>query len=645
MAGWRRGRLAPAAAVASAVLLVLTSSPAIAATITSAGRLTNVTITPDLNCAVNHISDSAPEFFGSTACATLVATGGILYGPAAIPAGESAAPRTTFTAVSQSPVTGAGTSANPFTIVTVVDLGTSGLRLTQTDRYIVGQESYRTDVRLDNTGPTPVDAIVYRVGDCFLQSSDSGYGVVGSPAGAIACTTMPPPNTGGRIEQWYPITPGSHYLHDFYATVWATVGAQVPFPDTCACTTFLDNGAGLSWNVTVPAGGSVTVSNITTFSPTGEAPLAVTKTADSPTAAVAGADGYTIVVNNPNSGGVTVNSISDTLPAGFIYTPGSTTGVTSSNPTVSGQTLTWNGPFAVPGSGSVTLHFGVTVSSTTGTFRNSASADAGAVTVASADATAPITVTRAQPTITTAATSSSITATTNPPVSDTATLANGVAPTGTLTFTAYGPNDTGCTGPIAFTGTATVSGNGAYTSGPFAAPALGTYQWVVSYDGNAGNFPASSPCGAPNETSTVRTICSAVPAPGPNAILTQPGVITIGTPGDDVIYGTPGNDRIHGFGGNDTVFGGGGIDEITGGEGHDTLCGGTGNDRITGAEGNDLLSGDDGNDDLTGSTGNDRLFGGPDNDRLVGAEGTDTCAGGGQPGDLYAPAPNCDMIV
>ena len=74
-------------------------------------------------------------------------------------------------------------------------------------------------------------------------------------AGAVACTTGTEP--GSRIEQWFPLTAGSHYYEAHYSQVWGAIGAQTPFPDTCLCEDFLDNGAGLSWDFTVPAGGSV----------------------------------------------------------------------------------------------------------------------------------------------------------------------------------------------------------------------------------------------------------------------------------------------------------------------------------------------------------------------------------------------------
>ena len=150
------------------------SSAQASATINTPGPLTNIYLSDELNCQVDHLGDASHEFFGDVpgACATLIATGGTLYGPTILPAGGAAMPRTPYTVVSQTAVTGAGTPASPYTVVSVVDAGASGLRLTQTDSYIVGAESYRTDVAVANTTGAPINFILYRAGDCFLQDSD-----------------------------------------------------------------------------------------------------------------------------------------------------------------------------------------------------------------------------------------------------------------------------------------------------------------------------------------------------------------------------------------------------------------------------------------------------------------------------------------
>ncbi|HEX3393124.1 MAG TPA: hypothetical protein VHS52_01240, partial [Acidimicrobiales bacterium] len=123
-----------------ALVVGVAATPAWAASITSSGPLTQIGTTTDLNCSVNHAGDAAGEWFGDTACGTLVATGGVLYGPADIPAGSSAAPRTPWTPVSQT-TGGDGSVGNPFTITTDVTGGPLAVR--QIDTYVIGQESYR----------------------------------------------------------------------------------------------------------------------------------------------------------------------------------------------------------------------------------------------------------------------------------------------------------------------------------------------------------------------------------------------------------------------------------------------------------------------------------------------------------------------
>jgi hypothetical protein len=376
-------------------------------TITSSGPLTSIMITPLLNCQVTHTGDTDPEFYPTNmaepgACTTQISVGGVLYGPETIPAGNSPTP---YTPVSQSAVTGTGTAADPFRIVTTVDAGTTGIHLTETDSYVTGEESYRTDVQISNSAGAPQDVIIYRAGDCFLQSSDFGFGVTGSPPGAIACALTANNSPPSRIEQWLPLTAGSHYFEAGFDEVWAAIDTQTPFNDTCRCAEDIDNGAGLSWSLTIPAAGSTTVSHLTTFSPVGIIPLTSAKTADQGTVPAGAADAYNIQITNPNATEQTVTSITDTLPAGFTYTPGSSTGATTTDPTVSGQTLTWAGPFTVPAAagtvGTLTLHFGVTVSSAPGTYLNSVTAEGSGLSVAPTGPTAPVEVTGTGTTTTT----------------------------------------------------------------------------------------------------------------------------------------------------------------------------------------------------------------------------------------------------
>jgi hypothetical protein len=104
------------------------------------------------------------------------------------------------------------------------------------------------------------------------------------------------------------------------------------------------------------------------------AALAVSARTDRPNTNAGSANGYTVTVRNPNATAFSVNSISATLPSGYAYQAGTTTGITTANPAQAGFNLTWTGPFSVPGAGSISLHFNVTTSGSTGVYKLNASA-------------------------------------------------------------------------------------------------------------------------------------------------------------------------------------------------------------------------------------------------------------------------------
>jgi hypothetical protein len=107
------------------------------------------------------------------------------------------------------------------------------------------------------------------------------------------------------------------------------------------------------------------------------------------------------------------------------------------------------------------------------------------------------------------------------PMIDTATLAGGIAPTGTITFKLYGPNEPTCTGDPVSTSHVTVNGNGSYDSEPFTPTHAGTYRWVVSYSGDDLNEPAGpTACGLASETIDV----------GP----ATPAIVTVASPAVEV---------------------------------------------------------------------------------------------------------------
>ncbi|MEC3982005.1 ice-binding family protein [Amycolatopsis sp. H20-H5] len=89
-------------------------------------------------------------------------------------------------------------------------------------------------------------------------------------------------------------------------------------------------------------------------------------------------------------------------------------------------------------------------------------------------------------------------------LSDTARLTGGASPTGTVTFTLFGPGDLTCAAPIA-TRTSALTGRTA-TSGPVPAGAVGTYNWMATYSGDSANRAVTSLCGSEQVVVTAQVL-------------------------------------------------------------------------------------------------------------------------------------------
>jgi hypothetical protein len=88
-------------------------------------------------------------------------------------------------------------------------------------------------------------------------------------------------------------------------------------------------------------------------------------------------------------------------------------------------------------------------------------------------------------------------------LTDSADLSGGFNPTGSITFSLYGPSATAdCSHAAVSSSTVTVAGNGSYPSAAFTPGQVGTYWWTASYGGDTFNGPASSGCGAESATIT-----------------------------------------------------------------------------------------------------------------------------------------------
>jgi hypothetical protein len=101
-------------------------------------------------------------------------------------------------------------------------------------------------------------------------------------------------------------------------------------------------------------------------------------------------------------------------------------------------------------------------------------------------------------------------------VADSAVLSGGYFPTGSITFTLLAPG-----GPILFTDTVSVNGNGTYNSPGFTLPSgspAGIYTWSANYNSSNGNNASVPAFPEP-------LFFSPVGVPGPIAGAGLPGLI------------------------------------------------------------------------------------------------------------------------
>jgi uncharacterized repeat protein (TIGR01451 family) len=120
--------------------------------------------------------------------------------------------------------------------------------------------------------------------------------------------------------------------------------------------------------------------------------LSASKITSTPLVAPGGAVLYTITIDNSGDAPETLNTITDALPSGFSYVTGSSSVLTTADPAVSGQNLTWNGPFSLAAHGSAVLTFSATASATPGDYLNNAGATDEGLPVTPTGPTAKVTV-------------------------------------------------------------------------------------------------------------------------------------------------------------------------------------------------------------------------------------------------------------
>ncbi|MEA2715954.1 MAG: hypothetical protein QOI99_271 [Actinomycetota bacterium] len=111
-------------------------------------------------------------------------------------------------------------------------------------------------------------------------------------------------------------------------------------------------------------------------------------------------------------------------------------------------------------------------------------------------------------------------------IHDTATLAGGVAPTGTIGFQLFGPDDTTCATPVGTIPSVTVAGNGQYQSADVTASTPGTYRFVATYSGDVAHNAVVTACNDPGESVVVTSTSASTTTTNPSTTTTAPTTST-----------------------------------------------------------------------------------------------------------------------
>ncbi len=158
-----------------------------------------------------------------------------------------------FTPVSQSPITGGGSAADPLKQITSYKVATVGM-VTQTTTYVNGSQEFRVRWDFANESGSAINFKALAAADFFFEGDDAGTGIfTAGPPRFIGGTNLDSGSSGGFVE----VTEGglpawSAYQALSFPDVWTKVqesasSAGATFDDSVLATA-VDNAGGVEWD-------------------------------------------------------------------------------------------------------------------------------------------------------------------------------------------------------------------------------------------------------------------------------------------------------------------------------------------------------------------------------------------------------------
>ena len=153
------------------------------------------------------------------------------------------APDIAYTPFSQTGVTGTGSAASPYQVVSVYKVA-DVLEITQTVKYVNGETTFRVGYVVKNLTGSAVRFRASHAADLYLEGSDLGTGFLDAGPPRIVGGQSETTGRSGGIQE---VTPWSHFQAAEYGQIWSIINSGTGFDDTVVDSE-VDNGVGVEWN-------------------------------------------------------------------------------------------------------------------------------------------------------------------------------------------------------------------------------------------------------------------------------------------------------------------------------------------------------------------------------------------------------------
>ena len=209
--------------------------------------------------SVGLYENGVQQFYGGRASGVFLWADGHAWGPT-VPAGYTLP---NYTTVTPGALSGTGTQADPYRVISIFKVGSTGLELVQKVEYKTGARKLSFEWMIQNTSSAQ-NVSLFHAADLYVNGNDRGVGHFDSRNRGIGGFNQ----ESRRYGVFTPATPAQRYEENRYGTIWGRISGMEGFKNQYYPNTYVDNGAGLQWNFHIARGEIKTIRDTFSLSPT-----------------------------------------------------------------------------------------------------------------------------------------------------------------------------------------------------------------------------------------------------------------------------------------------------------------------------------------------------------------------------------------